>query len=71
MSQSVLGLAIGVPTALLCVRFIESQLYEIKSVDASVLAVSILALVASSLLAGLVPARRAASTDPVQTLRME
>jgi macrolide transport system ATP-binding/permease protein len=71
MSQTALGLAIGVPVALLCVRFIESQLYEIKSVGPSVLAASICALAIASLLAGLVPARRAASTDPAQTLRME
>jgi macrolide transport system ATP-binding/permease protein len=71
MSQTVLGLAIGIPVALLCVRFVESQLYEIKSVGPSVLAASICALAIASLLAGLVPARRAASTDPAQTLRME
>lgn len=71
MSQTVLGLAIGVPVALLCVRFIESQLYEIKSVGPSILAASICALATASLLAGLVPARRAASTDPARTLRME
>jgi macrolide transport system ATP-binding/permease protein len=71
MSQTVLGLAIGIPVALLCVRFVESQLYEIKSVGPSVLAASICALAIASLLAGYVPARRAASTDPAQTLRME
>jgi macrolide transport system ATP-binding/permease protein len=71
MSQTALGLAIGIPTALLCVRFIESQLYEIKNVGVGVLAASVLALALASLLAGLVPARRAASTDPAQTLRME
>jgi macrolide transport system ATP-binding/permease protein len=71
MSQTALGLAIGVPVALWCVRFIESQLYEIKSVGPSVLGASICVLAMASLLAGFVPARRAASTDPARTLRME
>ncbi|MGH9496026.1 MAG: hypothetical protein ACRD3B_13590 [Candidatus Sulfotelmatobacter sp.] len=62
---------IGVPIALLCVRFVESQLYEIKGIDAAVLlsAVSVLALAAT--LAGLIPARRAASIDPAKALRNE
>jgi predicted permease len=71
MSQTAVGLAIGIPTALLCVRFVESQLYEVKRIDSSVLAVSIITLAAASTLAGLIPARRAASTDPAQTLRTE
>src|SRR5262249_53600688 len=32
MSQTVIGLAIGIPVALLCVRLVRSQLYEIQSV---------------------------------------
>lgn len=69
MSQTVLGLAIGVPTALLCARFVEAQLYEVRGIDVRVMVTSIVALVVASLLAGLIPARRAASTDPAQTLR--
>jgi ABC-type antimicrobial peptide transport system permease subunit len=71
MIQAALGLAIGVPATLLCVRFIEAQLYEVKGMDAGVLAASILTLVLASALAGLIPARRAASIDPVQALRTE
>jgi len=71
MSQTVIGLAIGVPAALLCVRLIESQLYEIKGVNLSVLAISALTLVVATSLAGLIPARRAASTDPARTLSTE
>jgi macrolide transport system ATP-binding/permease protein len=69
--QAVLGLAIGVPVALLCVRFVKSQLYEITSVDARVLAGAVLTLGLAACLAGLIPARRAASTDPAQALRTE
>jgi predicted permease len=69
--QTGLGLAIGIPTALLCVRFVEAQLYEIKGVDAKVLVVSIITLAVAASLAGLIPARRAASTDPAKALRTE
>jgi predicted permease len=71
MIQIVLGLAIGIPVALLSIRFVKSQLYEITSANSTVLAGSILALSIAACLAGLIPARRAASIDPVQALRNE
>jgi hypothetical protein len=71
MLQAAVGLAIGVPAAVLCVRYVESQLYEIKSIDASVLAGAVLTLLTAALLAGLIPARRAASIDPARALRTE
>ena len=71
LSQTVIGLVIGIPATLLCVRFIETQLFEVKGVDARVMVTSALALAVASSLAGLIPARRAASTDPAQTLRTE
>jgi macrolide transport system ATP-binding/permease protein len=71
MSQTAIGLAIGVPVALLCVQFVESQLYEIKGVNAAVMVMAILALGVASSLAGMIPARKAAATDPAQTLRTE
>jgi predicted permease len=69
--QAGLGLAIGIPIALICVRFIQSQLYEIEGVNAAVLLTSILTLALSAALAGLIPARRAASIDPAKALRTE
>jgi macrolide transport system ATP-binding/permease protein len=50
---------------------VESQLYEVKGVHLTVLVIAVLTLAAASSLAGLIPARRAASTDPAQTLRSE
>jgi ABC-type antimicrobial peptide transport system permease subunit len=69
--QILLGLAIGVPVALLCVRFVKAQLYEVTKADATVMAGAILTLAVAACVAGLIPARRAASIDPARALRME
>jgi len=69
--QTALGLAIGVPVALLCVRFVQAQLYEIKGLDSTVLVVSLLTLLFAATLAGLIPARRASSIDPARALRID
>jgi macrolide transport system ATP-binding/permease protein len=69
--QTVLGLAIGIPVALLCVRFVKAQLYDITSADATVLASAVLTLALAACVAGLIPARRAASVEPQLALRHE
>jgi predicted permease len=69
--QTALGLAIGVPVALVCVRFVKAQLYEITNADASVMAFAIVTLAIAACVAGLIPARRAASIDPMRALRTE
>jgi macrolide transport system ATP-binding/permease protein len=71
MTQAAIGLAIGIPVALLCVRFVKSQLYQIAGADATVMGGAVLTLAVAACIAGLIPARRAASTDPVQALRTE
>ena len=72
MLQTAIGLAvIGVPAAWFCVRYIQSQLYETKGMDITVLAVAALTLTAAAAAAGLIPAQRAASTNPSQALRTE
>lgn len=71
MVQAVIGLVIGAPIAILCVRYVKSQLYEITSVNPSVMAVAIGVLVVAACVAGMIPARRAASIDPVKALRVE
>ena len=71
MLQAAIGLAIGIPVAIFCVRYVKSQLYEITSVNPQVMAGAILVLSAAAAVAGLLPARRAASIDPVQALRIE
>jgi ABC-type antimicrobial peptide transport system permease subunit len=71
MIQSLLGLALGIPVALLCARFIKAQLYEIATVDASVLTGAMVTLAVAACIAGLIPAQRAASIEPQQALRHE
>jgi ABC-type antimicrobial peptide transport system permease subunit len=66
-----IGLAIGIAAALLSVRFVASQLFEIKGIDAGVLLTAIFTLTAAACIAGMIPARRAASTDPARALRTE
>ncbi len=64
MLQAVIGLAIGVPVAIFCVRYVKSQLYEITSVSVPVMAIAIAVLVSAAAIAGIIPALRAASIDP-------
>jgi ABC-type antimicrobial peptide transport system permease subunit len=69
--QTLLGLAVGIPVALMCVRFVKAQLYGITNADATVMAGAILTLAVAACVAGLIPARRAASIDPIRALRTE
>jgi ABC-type antimicrobial peptide transport system permease subunit len=71
MLQALIGLAIGVPIAIFCVRYVKSQLFEITSVNVPVMAISIGVLALAAAIAGIIPARRAASIDPVKALRIE
>jgi macrolide transport system ATP-binding/permease protein len=69
--QVLIGLCVGVPAALLAGHLMASQLYGVGSYDpvALVGAIAVLALCATA--AGFIPARRAASIEPMQALRTE
>ena len=69
--QVVIGLAIGIPISIACGHLIAAQLYQVKSWDPLVLAVSIAALGFCALVASVIPAQRAASINPVEALRTE
>jgi macrolide transport system ATP-binding/permease protein len=71
MMQTLLGLGLGIPVAFVCVRFVKAQLYEINNADASVMAGAIVTLAVAACVAGLIPARRAATIDPMRALRIE
>jgi predicted permease len=68
---TVVGVVIGVPLAMMVGRALTSSLYGVKPLDAAsyLLAVAGVAIVA--LAASAVPARRAASVDPLTALRTE
>ena len=69
--QTLLGLAIGVPVAFYGVTLVKSQLYELTTVSSGALVVAVGILLAAACVAGVIPARRAASVDPVRALRTE
>ncbi|MGC1295378.1 MAG: ABC transporter permease [Alloacidobacterium sp.] len=71
MAQALVGLALGVPVALLCVRFVKAQLYEISSVNPVVLTGAVITLTVAVCVAGWIPAQRAASIEPQTALRHE
>jgi macrolide transport system ATP-binding/permease protein len=72
MLQTAIGLiAFGVPGAWFAVRYIESQLYETKGISLAVLGIAGVLLTVAAAVAGLIPAQRAASTNPSQALRSE
>ena len=69
--QLALGLVVGIPVAFAGGRLLSSQLYGVKTHDPMVLGLAAAVLAASALAAGFVPARRAASIEPMQELRTE
>jgi ABC-type antimicrobial peptide transport system permease subunit len=66
-----LGLIIGVPLAILTGRLMASKLYGVGVFNPVILGGAIAALALCAFIAGLVPARRAASIEPVDALRTE
>jgi len=69
--QLALGLVVGIPVAFAGGRLLSSQLYGVKTHDPIVLGLAAAVLAASALVAGFIPARRAASIEPMQALRTE
>jgi predicted permease len=67
----VAGAVIGVPLALAASRILRSILFGVKPSDPLTISLGLVALVAVALVASLIPARRAASIDPIKALRYE
>ena len=65
------GLAISVPAALAASKSVESFLFRMRPNDPLVLASAVLLLLATAMLAGYLPARRASRIDPMIALRHE
>ncbi|MGB6191426.1 MAG: FtsX-like permease family protein, partial [Terracidiphilus sp.] len=65
------GVAIGVPFAMLVGRALGSSLYGVQPLDAMSYFVALLAVTGVALIASVLPARRAASVEPLTALRTE
>ncbi len=65
------GLVVGLVLAVATGRLIKGFLFEVKPLDASTYVAVAVALTAIGLVAALIPARRAASIQPMQALRDE
>ena len=65
------GVVLGIPMAVALSRYLVSQLYGVAPTDSKTLAFAALTMMLVSLLAGLLPARRAATVDPTIALRYE
>ncbi|TAN23508.1 MAG: ABC transporter permease [Acidobacteria bacterium] len=66
---AIAGVAIGAVAAVLAQHWVRSQLYQVPGVSVGLMVLAAAVLIAASLLASYVPARRAAGTDPAQVLR--
>lgn len=71
MRFAVLGSALGLIMSLLTMRVLSSALYGVRPTDPVPFACGIAIVIAVSLAASWIPARRAASVDPIQALRAE
>jgi predicted permease len=66
-----LGAAIGIPLAMASEKLLQSMLFGVKTTDPLTIAAALLIMLATALLAGFVPARRATHVDPMVALRQE
>jgi len=66
-----IGLVIGIPIAILGGRFMASQLFQVRAWDPVSMGIAIAVLSLAAALAGFIPARRAASIEPMEALRIE
>jgi predicted permease len=64
-----IGIALGLPIALAATRLLSSFLFAVAPHDAVTLVTTVAVLLGISVVAGLLPARRAAVIDPVEALR--
>jgi predicted permease len=65
------GVAIGLPVAWACSRFVSSMLFGVKGTDLWTIGAATAVLAAAGLLAGFLPAWRASRVDPMVALRYE
>ncbi len=71
MSMVLIGIALGAGGALVAVRLLQTLLFGVRARDPWIYAAVLLGVACVGLLANLVPARRAASVDPMRALHFE
>lgn len=65
------GLAVGLPAAVGAASIVRSLLYEVSTTDGITMAVSVLVLLVTGVMAAALPAARAVRVDPATALRAE
>jgi len=68
---ALIGIGIGLPAALIASRLTEGLLFELTPTDPVTITMATLLLLSIAILAGYLPARRAARVDPMVALRNE
>ncbi len=68
---TITSLVFAIPACLLLGRFLRSQLFNVSSADVPTYAAGIAIVTAVALLAAAIPARRAATIDPMRALRAD
>jgi len=71
LMQIGIGLVIGIPVALGAAKLLSAQLYQVGGWDPAPLLVAVAMLMVCAFFAAAVPARRAASLDPMKALRTD
>jgi macrolide transport system ATP-binding/permease protein len=68
---TLIGIFVGLPASIAAGTLMRSLLFGVRAWDLLILAAVSLMLITSALLASYIPARRAASVNPVEALRAE
>lgn len=71
LMMAVIGMVVGVPSALLFVNLVKKLLYGVKPNDPLSIAGAVMVMIVVAAFAAWVPARRASRVDPMIALRDE
>jgi ABC-type lipoprotein release transport system permease subunit len=69
--MALIGCGIGAVAAVFATRLLRSMLFEVDPLDPAVIMFAAISIFLLALAASVIPARRAASIEPVQALRTE